>query len=216
MSPTRLILASRSPRRAQLLSDAGYLFEQAHPPFDDDASPPQAAANDPEAATIDLARRKAASLQESTPDPREEDNGTTDRLILSADTVVVDRHGSAIGAPVTADEARTMIGRLIGCRHRVVTGVALLPCRPGDGQEPVCFADAASVDVGAVTERQLADYLATDKWQGKAGGYNLFDRQAEGWPITVDGDPTTVVGLPMAKLAQYLDKLPGTPEAGEQ
>ena len=192
------------------MRDAGYLFEQVSPPFDDDATPPPAAGNDPEAATMDLARRKALSLRESAPPT------PAARLILSADTVVIDRHGSAIGAPVTADEAETMINRLIGCRHRVVTGVALLLCRPGNGQEPVCFADTASVDVGCVTDRQLADYVATDKWQGKAGGYNLFERQAEGWPIRVDGDPTTVVGLPMAMLAQYLDKWSEAPKAGGQ
>lgn len=210
MSLTPLVLASRSPRRAQLLRDAGYLFEQVTPPFDDDATPPPATADDPEAATMDLARRKALSLRDSGPPT------PTARLVLSADTVVIDEHGSAIGAPVTADEAKTMIDRLIGCRHRVVTGVALLLCRPGDGQEPVCFADAASVDVGPVTDRQLADYLATDKWKGKAGGYNLFERQADGWPICVDGDPTTVVGLPMRMLAQHLGKWSQAPEAGGQ
>ena len=210
MPPTRLVLASRSPRRAQLLRDAGYLFEQVNPPFDDDAGPPPTAGDDPEAATMDLARRKALSLRESG------QTASAARLVLSADTIVINKHGSAIGAPVTADEAQTMISRLIGCRHRVVTGVALLPCLPGDGQEPVCFADAASIDVGSVTDRQLADYLATDNWKGKAGGYNLFERQADGWPIRVDGDPTTVVGLPMQMLAQYLDKWSQAPEAGGQ
>ena len=66
------------------------------------------------------------------------------------------------------------------------------------------FADVAVVRFGAVSEQQLVTYLATEEWQGKAGGYNLFDRQSAGWPIEVEGDPATVVGLPMKRLIPML------------
>ena len=76
----------------------------------------------------------------------------------------------------------------------------------GTGREPVTFADSATVRFDRVNDAQLDRYLDTDQWRGKAGGYNLYDRQAEGWPISVTGDPTTVVGLPMAKLRPVLAK----------
>ena len=203
MLPTRLVLASRSPRRAQLLRDAGYAFEQIVPPFDDDASPPASAAADPEAAAIALARRKALSAREA-PDA---DRLAGDRLVLSADTVVVDPEGAVVGTPLSIGEARTLISGLVNRRHHVVTGVALLHCGPGrEDEQPVCFADTATVDVGRVGSQDLDDYLATGQWQGKAGGYNLFERTAAGWPICVEGDPTTVVGLPMVKLARHLGR----------
>ena len=203
MLPTRLVLASRSPRRAQLLRDAGYLFEQIDPPFDDALAPPTSAATDAAALTMALARRKAASLDMARQQPRRARAG---RWILAADTVVVNPDGSLAGTPSTAAEARAMIAALIDRRHEVVTGVALRACASDSGRQTECFADAALVELGPVTECQLADYLATGQWSGKAGGYNLFERQASGWPIRVDGDPTTVVGLPMVKLARHLDR----------
>ena len=95
--------------------------------------------------------------------------------------------------------------------HRVITGVAMMNAIQGSG-DPVSsrnqsFADTATVRFGGLTDEQLTDYLAKGDWRGKAGGYNLFDRQSAGWPITVQGDPTTVVGLPMRRLMPLLAPL---------
>jgi nucleoside triphosphate pyrophosphatase len=198
--PTRLILASRSPRRAQLLREAGYRFTQADPLFDD---PPQPKADGPDPAQA-LAMSLASQKALSTP-------AETGSIILAADTICVDADGQLIGQPADLIDARNIIHRFIGQSHRVITGVALLI----KGQEkPNTLVDQARVTLGHLNPVQLNEYLATGQWQGKAGAYNLFDRQAAGWPLTVIGDPTTVVGLPMRKLAEALADLDVLPEPG--
>lgn len=190
-----LVLASRSPRRAQMLRDAGYIFEQADPPF---ADPPQPQAiADVTAAELaaDLALRKAQSLA-----PEIEPGS----VILAADTICVGEDGQLLGQPATAAQARAMIEHFADAAHQVVTGVAILPVA---GDQPIVFADAATVTLGKLTSEMLDTYLASAHWQGKAGGYNLADRQNAGWPIRVDGDPTTVMGLPMRRLPALLAKV---------
>ena len=103
-----------------------------------------------------------------------------------------------------------MVRAFAACSHRVVTGVALL----GDGGPPRRFADSAGVTFGALAPEEIDRYVASGGWRGKAGGYNLYERQAEGWPITVEGDPTTVVGLPMRLLAPALRRRLGAAGQG--
>ena len=66
------------------------------------------------------------------------------------------------------------------------------------------FWDSARVTVGAIDERALQAYLDSGEWRGKAGAYNLYERIEAGWPIQFEGDPTTIMGLPMRKLSQLL------------
>lgn len=197
-----LILASRSARRASLLRDAGFVFEQRTPPFDD---PPQPQATDPahsaEHIAADLARQKAMSLHAAM---------AKHALVLAADTICVNAAGRLIGQPRDADDARQMIEHFADATHTVVSGVALIG--PGNA-EPLCFADTAVVHMGVVTAEQVQSYVASGQWRGKAGGYNLFDRQQAGWPITVEGDSTTVVGLPMQRVVPALARYEVTPSA---
>ncbi|RMF46544.1 MAG: hypothetical protein D6751_04845 [Deltaproteobacteria bacterium] len=191
----KLILASRSPRRALLLSEAGYRFTQANPPYED---PPHPEANGP-ATPHELARQlayqKAMSLR---------DHVEPGSVILAADTLCVGHDGRLLGTPTTARQARDIIEHFIQQTHTVITGVALL----NDAMtEPMTFADEAQVTLGQLNKVQLDEYLASDMWRGKAGGYNLFERQQAGWPLTVTGDPTTVVGLPMKELVPRLREL---------
>lgn len=185
-----LILASQSPRRAQLLAEAGLAFEQRSPPFADPDQPPgHLRGHEAEAYAAALAEQKASSLADTLA-------ATFSGLILAADTICVDAAGALVGKPRDRADARAMIESFIEAEHRVISGVALL--RVGGGERALqSFADTAVVRFGTISAEQLDTYLATDDWQGKAGGYNLFDRQDAGWPIEVDGDPTTVVGLPM-------------------
>ena len=187
-----LILASRSPRRASLLAEAGFVFKQRDPPY---ADPPQPEADHPDALALaaELADAKARSLVEAGGVP-----GTT--LVLGADTVCLAEDGRLVGTPTTPEATLAMLRGFVGRSHRVVSGVALL--RGGVTLER--FADVATVTWGAVDSATLEAYTVGGAWRGKAGGYNLYDRQAAGWPITVTGDPTTVVGLPMQRLAPLL------------
>jgi len=199
MSSARFILASRSPRRAALLADAGYDFEQITPPFDDSDQTHRAGLS-PAAWATELARRKAVSC------PADRFPG----VVLCADTVCVGADGRAIGKPASRREALNIIRGFVNNDHKIVTGVALWG---GDGTITT-FADTAVATFGPLDEAAIEAYLDTGQWRDKAGGYNLFDRQAAGWPITVQGDPATVVGLPMRKLNEVLPTLGVRPAVG--
>lgn len=191
-----LVLASQSPRRASLLVEAGIAFEQRSPPYADPDQPPVDLSGDQaESYARSLAERKAFSLAEAI---------ENDALILSADTICVDHDGRLLGKPIDREDAGAMLDCFCVHAHRVITGVALVS-RAGEHRSTVAaFADTALVRFGPIDPGALDRYLQGEDWRGKAGGYNLFDRLADGWPIEVVGDPTTVVGLPMKRLVDVL------------
>lgn len=188
-----LVLASRSPRRGQLLRQAGVAFEQVASPFDDAGMIDAMPGRDAQGLAMELALRKARALAR-TLDGR--------HVVLGADTLCVGDDGSPRGQPTSRDAAEAMLRGFIGKAHDVVTGVALV--RGGDGEVLASFADTATVRWGDVDAAWLEAYLDSGDWRGKAGGYNLYERQTAGWPIDVAGDPTTVVGLPMRRLEPVL------------
>lgn len=181
----------------ELLREAGVTFEQRSPPFSDPDQPPDhLQGHEAEAYAASLAQRKARSLAKVLTEPA---------MILSADTICVDASGRLVGKPRDQADAEQMLRLFVNSAHWVITGVALLDTGGHHAGPLQSFADTAIVTFGQVSDAQLADYLGSDEWRGKAGGYNLFDRQAAGWPIQVEGDPATVVGLPMRRLEQQLD-----------
>ena len=121
---------------------------------------------------------------------------------IAADTVCV--VGDAIvGKPGDRSEARGMITRMLGRRHRTITGV----CIRNRAGRRLLFSDAAEVRMGDLGTDRIEAYLDSGEWVGKAGGYNLEDRIADGWPIECDGDPSTVMGLPIRRLIPLLEDL---------
>jgi septum formation protein len=188
-----LILGSRSARRVRLLEAAGYRFKQVVSPF---AEPPMPSSGDPVAHAIDLARAKAAALVGQ--------HGFDDRVVvlLAADTIVVGRDGRLMGKPADRDEAEAMLAGLAGGDHQVVTGVALCG---GSGDRPESFADTARVRIGGLGTAELKAHLEGGRWRGKAGGYDLRDVEQQ-WSMSVAGDPTTVIGLPMSRLEPVLNR----------
>ena len=197
----RLVLASHSPRRALLLREAGFAFDVVDPPYVDPADPNEAGGDGAKGRSLAgrLARRKALSVDRAAWPA-----GKGKAVLLSADTLGIDADGRLLGTPQTADEALAMLTSLAGSTHRIVTGVALLcwdpAVRPILGQ----ITDTATVHLGPLTAEQLREYVATGDWAGKAGGYNLAERLDAGWAIRVDGDPATVMGLPMQRLIPRL------------
>jgi septum formation protein len=213
MLPPMLILASRSPRRAQLLDGAGYQYRQITPAFEDPAQPESLDGQSAMQLAQQLARQKAESCRSTLQDPDSDAPNSLKQnlamLLLSADTICVDHQGQLIGQPQSPIEARAMIESFMGRSHEVITGVALhlVSGAQDESSKPICFADSASVWLDPLDRQTLEQYMAGDQWRGKAGGYNLFDRQAAGWPVRVEtGDPTTVVGLPMKKLIDQLKR----------
>lgn len=201
-----ILLASRSRSRAKLLADAGLVFEQISPPFQDPSQPVQDCARDiadAGAVTVGLARRKAKSIREAGL-PAIDQGCVRGAVILSADTVVVAPDRRLLGQPESPRQAREILDQLIGAVHQIVTGVCLLD--PAGGCEH-CFYDSARVRIGPIAELQLSQYLESGQWRHKAGGYNYEDLRNV-WPIEVEGDPATVVGLPKARLRPVLEDWP--------
>lgn len=204
MRRPRLFLASRSPRRRELLAEHGYDFGFEHPGIEDsDLQPGQVSAAQWVASLAHLkaqAGREVLSQQASF-EPSVD-------FVLGADTACL-KDGQLIGTPRNATEAEQIIRTLMNGEHEVFTGVALV--RRRDGKRWV-FADRARVRVGSLTDDQIAVYIASGQWQGKAGAYNLRERMVAGWPLTFVGDETTVMGLPMKALQRELAKIWTSPE----
>lgn len=194
-----LILASTSPRRTQLLTEAGIPHLAVDPQVDDALLSPslglpgQTWASSLAYLKAAAAAKRLASLPEAKALPPHP-------IVLGADTVVI-KERDLIGKPTSAADAAAMIARLAGGTHQVTTGVTLL-C-PATGRRRV-FHDTASVSLGPLPPETIEQYVRSGQWKGKAGGYNLFERAEAGWPIRWEGDPTTVVGLPMQALRQRL------------
>ncbi|MEY4833303.1 MAG: Maf-like protein YhdE [Planctomycetota bacterium] len=174
-----------------MLREAGVDHVIAPPPIDDAVLPERL--GDPAGFTMAMALFKASQVQPAH----------VDGWVLAADTMAHD--GSAlIGKPRDRVHARDMLAGWRGGAHDVWTGVALL--QPSTGRRWI-FADRARVTLGDLADEALDAYLESDAWQGKAGAYNYADRLDAGWPLACEGDPCTVMGLPMRRLAPFLVRL---------
>lgn len=183
-SPT-LVLASASPRRLDLLCQVGIVPDRVDPADIDESAEKGEL---PAAHAVRLAAAKARAVQERH-------NGA---FILAADTVVA--CGRRI-LPKAEDEttARACLALLSGRRHRVYGGVALI----APGGETAIRRVVSQVAFKRLTEAEIAAYLATGEWRGKAGGYAIQGRAAEFIPW-ICGSYTNVVGLPLYETAQLL------------
>jgi len=171
-----LLLCSGSPRRADLLGAAGIPFERGPAPDVDETPPPGVPAAH---VALELARAKARRAAERAPD----------RVVLCADTTVV-LDEAILGKPADAAEATGMLRALSGRTHLVVTGVAVVA-------RGVLHAarDEARVTFRALSEVEIAAYVATGEPFDKAGGYGIQGGAAS-FVTRVAGDLETVVGLP--------------------
>jgi septum formation protein len=197
MSPTlipRLVLASASPRRLDLLRQAG-IDPEVHP-ADVDETP--RADEDP----IDFARRlsldKARAILPIV---------GADRPILGADTIVhlPDGVPRILGKPSSVDDARVTLGRLSGRSHEVVTAYTLL-YRGGERGRAV----RTMVTFRALAPAELEGYIGSREWEGKAGGYAV-QGLAAAFVRGVQGSYTNIVGLPLCEVLEDLDALDALP-----
>lgn len=203
----RLILASASPRRREILTQAGIPFAVQVADFDEGKVQEELAALGGVAGGEDgsvryvkaLALGKAqAVLKEHADTP-----GTT---VLGADTVVVHR-GEILNKPADLADARRMLMRLQGDAHAVYTGVAL--CRVPDGQtaDPVLanFAVRTEVVFYPMSAEEIEEYLACGEYADKAGAYAVQGRMAA-YIQEIHGDYYNVVGLPLSAVVQELKR----------
>jgi septum formation protein len=178
-----LILASSSPRRAELLQAAGVPFVVRAAAIDETRHPDEP----PEAYVRRLAVAKAQAVE-----------AASHELVLGADTVVV-AEGACLGKPADAMEAAAMLRVLSGRSHAVLTGVALV--RAGD---PVAIEVAATrVTFAPMREADVAWYVATPEPYDKAGGYAV-QGLASRFVTGIDGSYANVVGLPVELVCRLL------------
>lgn len=197
-----LILASRSPRRRELLAEAGYRF-QVRPPRED-VECGVCSASGPAGLVSELAFRKAAAvvrdLQREVASTSE-DYEQCPAIVLAADTVV-ECDGFILGKPRDEQEAANMLWQLRGREHRVLTGVCLWPL---SDVEPLVRVAVTRLKMDLLSDAQIMEYVTSGSWEGKAGAFGYQDRL--GWIHIVEGSETNVVGLPMELLGEMLVEL---------
>lgn len=185
----RLILASASPRRAQILRDAGLVFSIISSAVDETPIPSEAPA--------DLVRRLANAKAELVAA-----RSVGPAIVVAADTVVV-LEGQILGKPRSTDDARHMLERLSGRTHSVVTGVSLI--RLPDVEQRA-FVETTLVHFDRLSANEITRYLATDEPLDKAGAYAIQGRAGRYIP-RIEGCYYNVVGLPLARLLSELHEL---------
>jgi len=183
----KIILASQSPRRKQLLEWAEVLFDVVVKETDE-TFPDHLNVND---AAIYIARQKALAVGSIVP---------VDSIILAADTIVVLK-GRIIGKPMNRGEAVRILSDLSGNKHTVITGVVITK-----GKTEVSFADSTDVYFHSLTRAQIEFYVDKYKPYDKAGAYAIQEWIGVVGIESVVGDFYNVMGLPVSRVVQALNE----------
>jgi septum formation protein len=189
----KLILASSSPRRAEILANAGLPFSVLSSAVDESPYPGET----PAALVQRLANAKADLVTARAVGPA---------IILAADTVVV-LDDKILGKPSSIEDARHMLQQLGGRTHSVLTGVALVRLPDGERRQ---FIESTLVHFRPITDEELSSYLATAEPYDKAGAYAI-QGQAGRYIPRIEGCYFNVVGLPLSRVVNELKTL-GWPE----
>ncbi len=180
----KLVLASESPRRRELLERLGLDFEVDPSHVDETRRPDES----PGVYVERVARDKAGAV------------AGPNRLVIAADTTVV-HEGRVLGKPAHPEEARAMLRRLEGDRHEVFTGLAVAAW--GSGVQLTSEVDVTEVNMVPMTTDEIADYVSSGEPMDKAGAYAL---QGAGGRFVAGlrGSPFTVIGLPIHLLPRLI------------
>lgn len=181
----KLILASNSPRRAEILTQGGFSFEKRIADTDE-ALPADLS---PAAAVETLAQRKGRAVFRAA-----------DEVVLAADTVVA-LDNRILGKPKDENDAKAMLRALSGRTHSVFTGVYIT-----DGEREFLFHTETHVTFYPLTDAEVAAYVQSGEPMDKAGAYGIQGRGAL-FVEKIDGDYLNVVGLPLAKTARILKEV---------
>jgi len=185
----KLILASSSPRRAEILHDAGFTFSVISSAVDETPFPEESARDH----VSRLAAAKAELVAARALGPA---------IVIAADTVVA-LDGRILGKPRSEADARQMLEMLSGRTHNVLTGVTMI--RLPDA-ERIEFVESTLVHFATLPEEEITRYLATEEPQNKAGAYGIQGRAGRYIP-RIEGCYFNVVGLPLARVQAALNAL---------
>jgi septum formation protein len=187
-----LILASASPRRRELLAQAGFSFEVAPAHVPEVRKPGE----DPIRFVTRLAREKAEAVAASRP-------VTPDTIVLGADTIVVVEE-EVLGKPQDAADATRMLRLLSGQTHQVITGVCL-----AKGRERQRAVEVTFVRFATLSNEEIDAYVATGEPLDKAGAYAIQGRAGR-WVPRIHGCYFNVVGLPLALVSSMIEAMQGS------
>jgi len=181
----RLILASTSPRRREILELLGLPFEVIAPGFDELASSDRPVEDE----VLDFALGKAASVARDNPNS----------IVIGSDTMIL-INAKKVGKPDGIADAKQILRSLSGKTHRIFTSVAIVDGSGGPGLRMV---EEVSVRMRDYSEKEIEDYLSCNESLDKAGAYSI---QGRGRALieSIDGDYLTAVGLPLKPIADYL------------
>jgi len=182
-----IILASASPRRKQLLANAGYEFKVVIPDINESAFPPECLEPCEHAKKLALAKAKTVAAK------------YPDSLVIGADTIV-DFNGQIIGKPTDAEDAERITRKLFSKAHKVITAVALV--RLSDNIK-IVKSDITDVYPKKMTTEQITKHIKSESWRDKAGAYAIQENGDE-FVEKIEGSLTNVMGLPMELLQQIL------------
>jgi len=183
-----LILASDSPRRDELLQEAGYRFKIISPPLPE---PPLTAAKkiSPTTWAESLAYFKAKSVFENNPAS----------IVIGADTIVVHGH-TILGKPIDKADARRMLATLFSGTNQIITGLAILG--PETKQRTIT-SDSTILTMSPMNPQQVEHYLASGAWRQKAGAYAIQEG-GDKFVKSIHGSRSNIVGLPLELLQKLL------------
>ncbi len=184
-----IVLASKSPRRKEILSELGIDFETVVEEVDESSE-----ISDPAERAMSIAARKAGAVRDMLVSHNIDVNSLA---IVGADTIVY-AEGEFLGKPSDREDARRMLSLLSGKTHKVVTGVAVAV-----GGRIECDASVSEVDFTEMTEEDIEAYLDTDEPYDKAGAYAVQGR-ASVYIDGIRGDYFGIVGLPVRTLDRIL------------
>ena len=185
----RLILASSSPRRVEVLRNAGFDFEVVPSRVDESAHPGE--------SPVDLAERLARQKAEDVAARLAPEK---DAVVLGADTVVVSDDGALLGKPTSPADAVAMLEKLSGRPHDVITGIALIA--PGSDRVRVAH-ERTRVFFRALAREELETYVASGEPLDKAGTYAIQGRAGR-FVTRIEGCYFNVMGLPLALVDRML------------
>lgn len=185
----KIVLASGSPRRREILEMLGLEFEVVESGFDEDLIPQEDAVE----MVTELAIQKALSVAKKYPDS----------IVLGGDTTV-EVDGEILGKAGSMDEAKIMFDKLLGKTHRVVTGVAVVNTLTG---EQLVGSESGYVTFREGSEQELEQYVSKESnWQGFAGAYALQGGAAP-FVLNQSGKLSAIIGLPVELTASLLEEM---------
>jgi septum formation protein len=191
----KLILASTSPRRAQILKEAGLTFSVLSSAVDETALPDES----PQQLVQRLADAKAELVAARTIGPA---------IVIAADTVVT-LDGNILGKPKSTEDARRMLEQLSGRTHAVLTGVSVIRLPDMERRQ---FVESTLVHFDQILGEEILRYLATEEPYDKAGAYAIQGRAGRYIP-RIEGCYFNVVGLPLSRVFTAIQGLGWTEEA---